>query len=72
MTLIRLDPSDPADLRRLIESGVVWLPTVPLRYRQMALDAIADGEIAPNHLIPGPVLDEIDERRRLAGQPPLR
>jgi hypothetical protein len=43
---------------------------VPVAYKQMAVDALADGRVEPNDRLPAGVLEEVNRRRNLIGLAP--
>lgn len=69
----RLNVNDPADLRLLLENGMIWKGGP--RTIQLAIDALVEGTIAPSRDIlaamPPEVASHVDEERNIAGQPPL-
>lgn len=67
----RLDPSRPRDLRVLVETGLIWGPAIPVEYKDMAIDALAEGSIEPNDLIPGDALAEVNRLRDAIGKDPI-
>lgn len=71
MSIKRLDPTNPEDLTELVATGVIWNPTVPAQYRDTAIDALADGSVSPNELVPPAVLDEVNARRADRGLGPI-
>lgn len=71
MTIGRLDPSKPEDLRVLVESGLIWNATIPVAYKDMAVDAMAEGSIAPNAKVPADALAEVNRLRAAMGHPPV-
>lgn len=66
-----LDPTNPEDLAKLIATGLIWNPTIPARFKDLAVDALAEGRVEPNDLIPSDALDEVNTLRQRMGMAPL-
>lgn len=66
-----LDPSKPADLAQLVSTGLIWGASIPVEYKDMALDALAEGRVeAPDNLPPA-VLTKVNDMRNSMGMEPI-
>ena len=77
MTMQRLNVDNPADLIKLVNSGLIWKSVVPAAFKQQAIEQIADGTVTPSphgvdeiRAVPG-LLAHINEQRNQQGLPPL-
>ncbi len=69
--MLHLDPTKPADLARLVESGLIWNKVMPVAYVRMAVDALVEGTLPYNDRIPANVLAHVNKMRRAVDMEPL-
>ncbi len=67
----RLDPTKAADLKVLIETGLIWNPAIPVEYKDLAIDALVDMAVPYNERIPEDVLAEVNNLRNMEGRAPI-
>ena len=67
----RLDPSKPEDLVVLVRTGLIWNPSVAAEYKEMAVDALAEGTVDWNATVPASALAEVNRLRNAMGRPPI-
>jgi hypothetical protein len=65
------DPSKPADLAKLISSGLIWLAVIPVEYKMMAVKALAAGSVRVPANIPPDALAAVNALRNRQGEAPF-
>jgi hypothetical protein len=69
--ILRLDPSKPEELARLVTTGLIWNPAVPLTYKDMAVDALVEGRVPVPDNLPAGLLDHVNDLRDQMALRPL-
>lgn len=71
MSVKNYDPSDPGDLATLVATGLIWNPAVAAEYKDMAVDALAEGSVDWNEKVPADALAEVNRLRDAMGREPI-